>query len=659
MKTKFLNSLVSALLIIVIIPGLTPSIVSAADGQFADGGNSTNSTLNSNLILEKLSTDPDYPKPDSKVAINSLVKNTGTEASEPTNIIYKIGETEDKEEVPAIEAGSETLISHTWITPDEEGTVSIKASLENVENSEKEISVKVVQETLPDLIVEDLYPESSTQPEAGKTLNFTLKIKNVGEATASSSTAKYSFNGTSEGEISIPELSAGTSTSAEFSYTPGNEENISVTVVADSGNIVSESNEDNNRMSKTISMKRDLPDLKIESISLSPENPHPEENITFTVTVKNNGSAAAESSEINYDIKGNNESYTGVTSIPALAAGETGTGAFFWTPENEGQIEVKATVDAENIISESDETNNEFTKTATVYKETVSSDSGNDSGNESSESSNNNSGNESSESSNNNSGNESSGSSSSDSGSKSSGSSSSSSGGTILSKEPVSNIEAKELAAGNVQSGYHVKFDFPEGVTCITYIEFDPIKTLRRTITTVEMLKDKSTFVSEVPPGKVYKYVNIWVGNNGAGVANYFENGFIEFKVEKSWLEENNISQSQITLQWYNKGWETLATEKVKEDTRYVYFKSKTPGFSCFAITSYSAEGKNILEGNGLAEEGVLRNWNGETNKSAVNGSAKTDDKDKNPLGKAKIILAISLPLFLILVEYFVMKKKI
>jgi PGF-pre-PGF domain-containing protein/uncharacterized repeat protein (TIGR01451 family) len=635
MKTKFLNSLVSALLIIVIIPGLIPSIVSAADGQFADGGNSTNSTLNSNLILEKLSTDPDYPKPDSKVAINSLVKNTGTEASEPTNIIYKIGETEDKEEVPAIEAGSETLISHTWITPDEEGTVSIKASLENVENSEKEISVKVVQETLPDLIIEDLYPESSTQPEAGKPLNFILKVKNIGEETASSSTAKYSFNGDSEGEISIPELSAGTNTSAEFSYTPGNEENISVTVVADSGNIVSESNEDNNRMSKTISMKRELPDLKIESISLSPENPHPEENITFTVTVKNNGSAAAENSQINYDIKGNNESYTGVTSIPALAAGKTGTGTFFWTPENEGQIEVKATVDVENIISESDETNNEFTKTATVYKKTVSSDSGNDSGNESS------------------------GSSSSDSGSKSSGSSSSSSGGAILSKEPVSNVEAKELATGNVQSGYHVKFDFPEGVTCITYIEFDPIKTLKRTTTTVEMLKDKSTFVSEVPPGKVYKYVNIWVGNYGAGVANYFENGFIEFKVEKSWLEENNISQSQITLQWYNKGWETLATEKVKEDTSYVYFKSKTPGFSCFAITSYSAEGKNILEGNGLAEEGVLRNWNGETNKSAVNGSAKTDDKTKNPLGKAKIILAISLPLFLILVEYFVMKKKI
>ena len=238
MRTHFLNSLISVLLTVVIIPGLIPCIVSAADGQFVDGGNSTNSTLNSTLILENLSTDPEYPKPDSEVTIKALVKNVGTKTSEPTNIIYTIGETEEKEGVPAIEAGSEKLISHTWTTPSKEETVTIKASLEKVENSEKEISVKIAKESLPDLIVEDLYSESSTQPETGKILNFTLKIKNVGEATANSSTAKYSFNGASEGEISIPELSAGTSTSAGFSFVPGNEENMSVTVIADSGNTV-------------------------------------------------------------------------------------------------------------------------------------------------------------------------------------------------------------------------------------------------------------------------------------------------------------------------------------------------------------------------------------------------------------------------------------
>ncbi|AKB52780.1 hypothetical protein MSBRW_3527 [Methanosarcina barkeri str. Wiesmoor] len=631
MTAHFLNSLISVLLTIVIIPGLIPCIVSAADEQFADGGNSTNSTLTPNLILEDLSTDPESPKPDSKAVINSFVKNVGNETSEPTNIIYIIGETEEKEEVPAIEAGSEKLISYTWTTPDTEETVTIKASLENIENSEKEITVKIVQESLPDLIVEDLYPESSTQPEAGETLNFTLKIKNVGEATANNSTAKYSSDGTS-GEISIPELSAGTSTSAEFSLIPGNEENMSVTAVADSGNTISESDEDNNEMSKTISVKRKLPDLKIESISLSPEKPHPGENITFTATVKNNGSAAAENSEIKYDIKGNNESYTGVTPLPALAAGETGTGTFFWTPGNEGQIEVKTTVDTGSVVSESNETNNEFTKTATIYKETVSSDDG---------------------------GSGSSGSSGSDSGSKSLGSSSSSSGGASLSKEPVSNVDAKELSTRNVQSGYHIKFDFLEGVTCITYIEFDSIKTLKRTITTVEVLKDKSAFVSEVPPGNIYKYVNIWVGNYGTGVANYCENGVIEFKVEKPWFEENNINQSQITLQWHNESWEPLNTEKVKEDTNYVYFKSKTPGFSCFAITSNSIDGENVSVASGLAEEEALINWDSEAKTSIHNESAEKDGETKDPMRKAKILIAISLPLFLILVEYFVMKKKI
>jgi hypothetical protein len=55
-----------------------------------------------------------------------------------------------------------------------------------------------------------------------------------------------------------------------------------------------------------------------------------------------------------------------------------------------------------------------------------------------------------------------------------------------------------------------------------------------------------------------------------------------------------------------------------------------------------------------------LINWDGESKTSVHNGSAeKKDGETKNPMGKAKIFMAISLPLFLILVEYFVMKKKI
>jgi PGF-pre-PGF domain-containing protein len=569
----------------------------------------------SDLTIESLSIDPENPKPDSKVTVNALVKNMGTEISEPTEIIYKIGEVEEKEVVPAIEAGSTELISHTWVTSNKEGTVIITAALENVENNQKEIYVKVAGEPLPDLIIEDVYPESSTQPEAGKPLNLILRIKNQGEATANSSTVKYSINGASGGEISIPELSKGTSTNAGFSLIPGNEENTSVTVLADSEGTIKESNETNNEFLKVINIKSKFPDLKIESIYLTPEEPHPGENITFMVTVRNDGFATAENSEIKYEIKGNNENYTGTMSVPALAAGESRVYTFFWTPGNEGQIEIKAISDATEVVSESDETNNELTKTATISKETGSSNSG--------------------------------GSGSSSSSSRSSGSSSSSAGSSIISKEPLSNVEARELSTSNVANGYQVKFDFVQNATCITYIEFDPKKTFKKTTTIVEVLKNKSVFVPELPPGRVYKHVNIWVGDKGAGLPASLENGLVGFKVEKAWIKDNNINQSLVTLQRYDKGWQPLYTEKVKEDNNYAYFKSKTPGFSCFAITEYTANEKNILK---AQDEGKT---------SSLNGSAEGNGKIKNPMRGAKILMAISMPLFLIFVEYFVLKKKI
>ena len=39
MKADFLNSIISVLLILLIIPGIIPGVASAADGQLGDGGN--------------------------------------------------------------------------------------------------------------------------------------------------------------------------------------------------------------------------------------------------------------------------------------------------------------------------------------------------------------------------------------------------------------------------------------------------------------------------------------------------------------------------------------------------------------------------------------------------------------------------------------------
>jgi len=137
---------------------------------------------------------------------------------------------------------------------------------------------------------------------------------------------------------------------------------------------------------------------------------------------------------------------------------------------------------------------------------------------------------------------------------------------------------------------YPVRFDFVENTTCIKYIEFDPLMTFRKTITTAEVFKNASILVPEIPIGRIYQYTDIFVGNKIAGLPSSLKNGLVGFKVEKAWIKDNNFSESLVTLQWYNNSWKPLYTEKVGEGNNYLYFKSKTPGFSFFAITEYTEE---------------------------------------------------------------------
>jgi clumping factor A len=218
----------------------------------------------------------------------------------------------------------------------------------------------------------------------------------------------------------------------------------------------------------------------------------------------------------------------------------------------------------------------------------------------------------------------------------------------LVPRELASNIAAKELSTRSIMGGYPVRFDFMENVTCITYIEFYPKKTFRKTTTTVEELKSKSALVLTPPPGKVYKNVNIWVGEKGAGLPTSIRDGVIEFRVEKSWIKDNNISEALVTLQRYDEDWQPLYTEKVGEDENYVYYKAETPGYSFFAITEYSWSG-NKEEIKGIDKLHEILSGN----------AGKGNSRIKNPMGAARTLMAISLPLFMLLVGYCILKKKI
>ena len=62
-------------------------------------------------------------------------------------------------------------------------------------------------------------------------------------------------------------------------------------------------------------------------------------------------------------------------------------------------------------------------------------------------------------------------------------------------------------------------------------------------------------------------------------------NAFINFKVEKGWLAENNADEDDVVLNRYTTFWEELSTSKINSDAKHVYYKAITPSFSYFAIS--------------------------------------------------------------------------
>ncbi|MPN05976.1 hypothetical protein SDC9_153230 [bioreactor metagenome] len=154
------------------------------------------------------------------------------------------------------------------------------------------------------------------------------------------------------------------------------------------------------------------------------------------------------------------------------------------------------------------------------------------------------------------------------------------------------------------------------------------------------MLKNKSTLTPDAPQGEVYNYLNIWVGNSGYATSNNIENATVCFKVEKSWIKDKNIDQSSIILNRYSdKKWAELPTTLLREDDRYLYFMSETPGFSPFAITA-----KRILIEELPDTENPEHNGNKESEiekESETNESSSASQKEKLSMPGFEIIYCI------------------
>ena len=99
---------------------------------------------------------------------------------------------------------------------------------------------------------------------------------------------------------------------------------------------------------------------------------------------------------------------------------------------------------------------------------------------------------------------------------------------------------------------------------------------------TVTKLDGMPASVTHEVTGRIYQYIEIDATNMDD---EKIDNATIQFKVEKTWINQNQINKSTVALNRYTNRWTKLVTKMLREDNEYVYFESDTPGFSNYAIT--------------------------------------------------------------------------
>jgi hypothetical protein len=122
-------------------------------------------------------------------------------------------------------------------------------------------------------------------------------------------------------------------------------------------------------------------DLIITGVTASPANPTPGQAVTFSVTVKNQGTAATtEGPGVLFLVNGGSPTWVAHTTSGVFAAGETRTltanggegNISTWTPSAAGTYNVQAQVDDLGRIPESNDANNTFNTTVTVGSTSLS-----------------------------------------------------------------------------------------------------------------------------------------------------------------------------------------------------------------------------------------------------------------------------------------------
>ena len=168
--------------------------------------------------------------------------------------------------------------------------------------------------------------------------------------------------------------------------------------------------------------------------------------------------------------------------------------------------------------------------------------------------------------------------------------------------EDYKNIEVTESVLQFIVMDEKISYGF-KNTDPIIKIEFIAIKNAGSINSVVEVLYNTSTQVSIPPPFIVYKNVNIYVGLYSYATEQNIKNAVVFFKVNKEWINSNEIGKSTIALYRYQDGWVQQPTEFISEDDTFIYYKTEVNGFENFAISGRKEDKKAPLITEGISKK--------------------------------------------------------
>ncbi|MFH1651352.1 MAG: CARDB domain-containing protein [Chloroflexota bacterium] len=340
------------------------SLTAIADGfgQVAESDESNNTgtaaytTLAPDFIVDAITWSPAEPEEGDEVTVTVKLKNQGGGNALASHVSYYLDDQfYANEYVAPLRAGATSTRTLTLDAAARPQVIRViaDAAKEVAEidetNNEKTAALPSLA---PDLAVSSISWSPET-PLAAHHVTFTVTVINRGKWLSTPSLLHF-FIDEEMRTVHIGDLEAGASENATFAWTALKGTH-TLRAVADGGDYVVESNEANNTTSvKLVSAELAAADLRVSGISWSPPSPAVGDEVTFIVSVRNQGSGQSAWTNLDFSL---DSGFHDTALLSPIVPGGEGSVMFIWKAQP-GKQRVTAVADTEERLAESNEDNN-------------------------------------------------------------------------------------------------------------------------------------------------------------------------------------------------------------------------------------------------------------------------------------------------------------